>query len=59
MTKDPLVVTVDDVYVVLEPDLDMHYDPERDLKRQRKAKEKRIKDYEEAAKKRKLKESEL
>ena len=59
LTKDPLVVTVDDVYVVLEPDLDTHYDPERDLKRQRKAKEKRIKDYEEAAKKRKLKESEL
>lgn len=59
MTKDPLVVTVDDVYVVLEPDFDTHYDPEKDLKRRRKAKEKRIKDYEEAAKKRKLKESEL
>ena len=58
LTKDPLVVTIDDVYVVLEPDLDMHYDPEKALKRQRKEKEKKIKDYEEAAKKRKLKESE-
>lgn len=46
------------MYVVLEPDLDTHYDPEKELKRQRKTKEKRIKDYEEAAKKRKQKESE-
>lgn len=58
LTKDPLVVMVDDVYVVVEPDLDATYDPEKDLKRQRKAKEKKIKEYEEAAKKRKLKESE-
>ena len=58
LTKDPLVVSIDDVYVVLEPDLDMHYDPEKALKRQRKEKEKKIKDYEEAAKKKKLKESE-
>ena len=57
LTKDPLVVSIDDVYVILEPDLDMHYDPEKALKRQRKEKEKKIKDYEEAAKKRKLKES--
>ena len=58
LTKDPLVVSIDDVYVVLEPDLDMHYDPEKALKRRRKEKEKKIKDYEEAAKKKKLKESE-
>ena len=58
LTKDPLVVTVDDVYVVLEPDLDTHYDPQKELKRERTAKEKKIKDYEEAAKKRKQKESE-
>ena len=58
LTKDPLVVMVDDVYVVLEPDLDTHYDREKALMRDRKEKEKKIKDYEEAAKKRKQKESE-
>ena len=45
--------TVDCIFV----HVDTHYDAERDLKRRRKAKEKKIKTFEEAAKKKKKKES--
>ena len=39
--------------------LDTHYDAERDLKRMRREKEKKIEKFEESAKKKKKKESEL
>jgi vacuolar protein sorting-associated protein 13A/C len=58
LTRDPLSVTIDEVYVVVGPNIDTHYDAERDLKRKRKEKEKKIEKFEEAAKKKKKKEKE-
>ena len=58
LTKDTLQITIDEMYVILGPDFELEYDPERDLKRKRKEKEKKIEDFEEVAKKKKQKESE-
>eukprot|EP00731_Ephydatia_muelleri_P024429 Em0016g700a len=55
LTKDPLIVKIEDVYAIVAPDLSVHYDAEAERTRLMKEKAKKIKKLKEASNKLKKK----